>query len=215
MADSEISTTLPVVSRRRMISTTFAASTAPFLPDGGAAKAMPSEPLDPAILAWRQWQVAHRKSLALCRKQQLLETRLHRAVGMPDTLIVPQGGNKPIRVLSSRQLDDLVDTQSVSASQRLEILSKLKAHQERWKEADGSLGYSAALQHEAQAAKIEQQLAEVLWSTPSTSLAGIKAKIEALIATGQWREECEELPWPQIRSVLADLRRLQQASDGA
>ena len=135
-------------------------------------------------------------------------------MGKPDTLIVPQGGNKPVRVLSSRQLDDLIDTQSVSASQRREILSKLKAHQERWKEADSSLGYSAALRQEAQAANIEQQLAKVLWSTPSTTLAGIEAKVEALIATGQWREECEELPWPQIRSVLADLRRLQQASNG-
>ena len=76
------------------------------------------------------------------------------------------------------------------------------------------MGYSAALRQEAQAAEIEQQLADALWSTPSTSLTGIEAKVEALIATGQWREECEELPWPQIRSVLADLRRLQQASNG-
>ena len=60
MADSESSTTLPVVSRRRMISTTFAASMAPFLRDGSAARAMPAEPLDPACSAsivmsgWRQ-----------------------------------------------------------------------------------------------------------------------------------------------------------------
>ena len=45
--------------------------------------------------------------------------------------------------------------------------------------ADRLLGYSAALEEEEVATVYEQRLAKALWSTPSSSLAGIAAKLEA------------------------------------
>jgi len=44
--------------------------------------------------------------------------------------------------------------------------------------ADRLLGYSAALEEE-EVATVYERLAKALWSTPSSSLAGIAAKLEA------------------------------------
>jgi len=208
MADSETSTTLSAVSRRRMISTTFAASTAPFLPSAATPQATANTAPDPTIRAWREWQSAHRKTLALCRKQQCLESKLQRAIGFPYVCVRVDGMREPVRITSLPALDEVIETYPAAATLGDELMSKLSAHQKRWEEADRRLGYSVALQQEELAAKQEQQLAEALWATPSSSLDGIVAKLESLIAMGQWKEDCEELPWPQIRSALADLRRL-------
>jgi hypothetical protein len=213
MADSETSTTLPVVSRRRMISTTLGASAVTFLSPTNATPASVNTASDPAITAWRAWQVAHKKTLALCRKQQRLETKLHRTVGLPYVSLRLPGVREPVQIISLHDLDKMIDSHPTAANLRDGLVSELSAHQQRWQEADRLLGYSAALEEEEAAAVCEQRLAENLWSTPSSSLAGIAAKLEALIATGQSREDCEELPWPQLRSALKDLRRLSQTSD--
>ena len=215
MADSETSTTLPAVSRRRMISTTFAASTAPFLPSATTPQATANTATDPAISAWREWQSAHRKTLAMCRKQQCLETKLQRIIGIPHVCVRVDGMREPVRITSLPALDEVIETYPAAAALGDELMSKLSAHQKRWEEADRLLGYSAALEEEEAAAVYEQHLAENLWSTPSSSLAGIAAKLEALIATGQSREDCEELPWPQLRSALKDLRHLSKNSSAS
>jgi hypothetical protein len=215
MADSETSTTLPVASRRRLISTTLAATAVTFLPPTNATEASVNAASDPAITAWRAWQVAHNKTLALCRKQQRLETKLHRTIGVPHVSVRLPGVREPVRLISLRDLDKMIDSHPTAANLRDGLVSELSAHQQRWEEADTLLGYSATLEEEEASAVYEQHLAENLWSTPSSSLAGIAAKLEALIATGQSREDCEELPWPQLRSALKDLRRLSQSSSAS
>jgi hypothetical protein len=214
MADSETSTTLPVASRRRLISTTLAATAVTFLPPTNATEASVNAASDPAITAWRAWQVAHRKTLALCRKQQRLETKLHRTVGLPHVSVRIAGVQEPVRITSPHDFDKIIDNYPTVAILKNGLVSALRAHQQRWEEADRLLGYSAALEEEEASAVYEQHLAENLWSTPSSSLAGIAAKLEALIATGQSGEDCEELPWPQLRSALKDLQRLSRNLDG-
>jgi hypothetical protein len=213
MADSEASTTSPVVSRRRIISTTLATTAVTFLPPTNATEASVNAASDPAMTAWRTWQVAHKKTLALCRKQQRLETKLHRTVGLPHVSVRLPGVREPVQIISLHDLDKMINSHPTAANLRDGLVSELSAHQQRWEEADRLLGYSAALEEEAAAAVCEQHLAENLWSTASSSLAGIAAKLQALIATGQSTEDCEELPWPQLRSALRDLRRLSQTSD--
>ena len=214
MADSETSTTLPVVSRRRMISTTLAATAVTFLPPANATEASVNAASDPAMTAWQAWQMAHRKVLALCRKQQRLETKLYRTIGVPHVSVRLPGVREPVQIISLHDLDKMIDSHPTAANLRDGLVSELSAHQQRWEEADRILGYSAALEEEEAAAVYEQHLAENLWSTPSSSLAGIAAKLEALIATGQSREDCEEPPWPQLRSALKDLQRLSRNLDG-
>ena len=109
MADSETSTTLPVVSRRRMIGRTLAATAVTFLPPTKATQASVNAASDPAITAWREWQVAHKKTLALCRKQQRLETKLHRTVGLPQVSVRLPGVQDSVRITSLHDLDKIID----------------------------------------------------------------------------------------------------------
>lgn len=77
-----------------------------------------------------------------------------------------------------------------------------------WEAADALLGYSAAKREEERAAAQEQARAEALWATPATSLAGVAAKLDALLRQGEWCEDCPEFPWPQLRSAFEDMVRL-------
>ncbi len=81
MADSDITTTLPFVTRRRKDEIAVVA-------DGLLDPATAGEPgraaaADPAILLARVWRDAHARTLALCRLQQRLETRLAKTVDHP------------------------------------------------------------------------------------------------------------------------------------
>ncbi|GLS22059.1 hypothetical protein GCM10007874_50760 [Labrys miyagiensis] len=206
MADSETSTSLPIVSRRRLISTGLAASTAPFLP----YIANGSKGTDPAVDAWRAWDAASRASLALCRKQQRLETRLQRMVGPPQIVHIPADGSKPIRITCVRDVERLDRNDPTTATLRIQALSQLEQHRLRWEDADRRIGYSAALAEEAAAFDYEQQLAEALWSMAPSSLSGVTAKLDAVLRSGEPSEDSDEFPWPQLRLILADLRRLTQ-----
>lgn len=39
--------------------------------------------LDPAVAAWREWHLAHEHAVAMCKKQQRLETQLVNLIGFP------------------------------------------------------------------------------------------------------------------------------------
>jgi len=78
----------------------------------------------------------------------------------------------------------------------------------RWEAADALFGYSAAKREEERAAAREQARAEALWAAPATSLAGVAAKLDAVLRQGECCEDCPEFPWPQLRSAFEDLLRL-------
>jgi hypothetical protein len=207
MADSEISTTLPIVSRGTRISTSFAASDSSLLQqtcDLCGTKV----PLDPAVLAGRKWRAAHDKTLVLCRRQQRLETKLQHSVGMPCAPVEVTGLDKPVRISSLCDLDRLIERHPEALAAKEKAMADLTAHQRRWDEADRALGYSITREKEDAAAQDEQRLADLLWSTPASSLGGIAAKIEAVVATGEPKQGSSEFPWPRIRSALTSLREI-------
>jgi hypothetical protein len=39
-------------------------------------------------------------------------------------------------------------------------------------------------------------------------LAGMAAKLEAIIHRGQWRSDCPGFPWPGLGAVLKDIRAM-------
>lgn len=79
---------------------------------------------------------------------------------------------------------------------------------EAWKVADQEIGYSEAIQEEERAAAMEDNVAETLWDTPAESIAGATAKLHAMLAKGQPSVSSDEYPWPQLRSVIADLLKI-------
>lgn len=133
---------------------------------------------------WRKWQDADAETQRLCGQQQRLERKLIETVGLPCATIQSLDGEK--------------------------AEADLTAHQVRWDTADAELGYSAALKAEREAAEGAAELLEMLSRTPATSLAGVAAKLDAVLREGQPSENDPEFPWPQIRSVLEDIVRIGQ-----
>ena len=76
---------------------------------------------------------------------------------------------------------------------------------EAWKAADEEIGYSEAVQERECAAAMEDDLAERLWDTPAESIVGVSVKLDAMLAKWQPSASSDEYPWPQLRSVIADL----------
>jgi hypothetical protein len=70
------------------------------------------------------------------------------------------------------------------------------------------LGYSATKRAEEKAARHEDRLANALCATPAASLAGVAAKLDAIIQRGQWRSDCPEFPWPELSAVLKDVKAM-------
>ncbi|AGG71620.1 hypothetical protein [Sinorhizobium meliloti] len=76
----------------------------------------------------------------------------------------------------------------------------------------GSRTYSEALEAEDRASIAEEQAAESLWETPAVSIAGAAAKLHAAMTKWQPSPTSQEEPWPQIRSVIADLLKIDTGS---
>ncbi|RVH25397.1 hypothetical protein [Sinorhizobium meliloti] len=79
-------------------------------------------------------------------------------------------------------------------------------------QAAGSRTYSEALEAEDRASVPEDQTAEALWRTPAKSIAGATATLRAAVNKWQPSPTSEEEPWPQIRSVIADLLKIDTGS---
>ncbi|WP_371346568.1 hypothetical protein [Ancylobacter sp. IITR112] len=135
MADSEISTTLSRPSRRDVISAalltvggaSFNSSSAAAPRDGGTT--------DAAIIAWKAWRTAHRRTLALCRKQQRLESELARMIGFPQVVLAAAELPSPMRIGSLWQFDELAADLPSLCSQREEVAAALRAL--RWSPKSG------------------------------------------------------------------------------
>lgn len=61
---------------------------------------------------------------------------------------------------------------------------------------------------EREAANRVEALLEELSETPATTLAGVVAKLDAVLKEGQSSEDDAEFPWPQIRSAIQDIVRI-------
>lgn len=162
MADSDITTTLPFVTRWRKGEVVMVAG-------GRPAPAEPCETggyeaADPAIVLARVWREAHRSTLALCRLQQRLESRLAKA------------GRDPTSPPPS--------------------------------DTSGDLTYLQARDAEGRAADVEELLLEELARTPAETMNGVVAKLEVILLEGKISSSPSSFPWPQLRSVLEDLRRV-------
>lgn len=79
---------------------------------------------------------------------------------------------------------------------------------ESWHVSDEDVGYSAALEEERHASIVEDEVAETLWNTPAESITGATAKLHAIVTKWQPSLISDEYPWPQIRSVIADLLKI-------
>jgi hypothetical protein len=119
--------------------------------------------------------------------------------------------NVSVTVSWPGDLEDLFGDNPGLADLRARAEADLAAHQARWDAEDRRIGYSAAKREELAAADREQELVESLMAAPATTLAGVAAKLDAVLREGESAEDCTEFPWPELRAVLGDLARMGQA----
>jgi len=210
MADSEISTTLSRPSRRDILSAALLTVGGASINSSSAAVPRDGGTTDAAIIAWKAWRTAHRRTLALCRKQQRLESELARTIGFPQVVLAEAELPSPMRIGSLWQFDELAADLPSLCSQREEVAAALRAHQQRWDEADRTIGYSVTRQEEAAASSDEESLIAVLFAADATSLLGLSAKLDVLIALGADGAEGRYFPWPELRRIRRDVARLMQ-----
>ncbi len=148
MADSEISTSLSRPSRRDVLSAALmAVSGTPF--NSSMVAAMQDDgTTDAALVACKVWRDAHRRTLTLCRKQQRLESELARTVGFPHVVLTAAELPFPVRLSSLRQFDELAEDLPSLCARRAEVAAALRAHQQRWDDADRAIGYSVTRQED-------------------------------------------------------------------
>ncbi|MER8460880.1 hypothetical protein NKH82_29170 [Mesorhizobium sp. M0915] len=209
MADSDNTTTLPYVTRRRVLAGTVVATTAWTLEGNASAGDVGRTNMsrDPALALRREWQTAHKLTNRLCRRQQRLETRLVECVGFPCVDVrLPDG--EELTVYSIEALDQVLGNGPDTAALREKAETEFAAHKARWDAAAEKTGYIAALRAEREAGERTKDLLEAFSITPATTLAGVAGKLDAVLGEGEAWEECSEFPWPQIRSALCDLVRI-------
>lgn len=205
MADSDNTTTRPFVTRRRVLAGTAIAIVRVKGNEFVSSAPETNQSVDPAVAVWQKWQAAHDHTEWLCRQQQCLERKLVETVGFPSANVLLRDGES----VTTHSLEALHEVTG-DAAVRAKAEADLAAHQARWDAADREIGYSTTLLAECEAGDRVEQLLEMLSETPAASLAGVTAKLDAVLREGQVSEGCAEFPWPQIRSVFEDISRIGQ-----
>jgi len=198
MADSENSRTLPANTRLNILSYTTDFLARVQDRDGSGADA------DPALAKWLEWHEAHREFELSCRLQQHLETQLVEAVGFPMVKIEVPGTLEPVVIQNEADIEYWLEGPD-NEEARDRAKEKLSVQLRRWSAADQVMGYTRAREAERVAADRELALAAELWDMPAQSIEGMIAKLQAVLTLGIASPECDEFPWPALRSVMNDL----------
>ncbi|MDB5394036.1 MAG: hypothetical protein JWM91_1542 [Rhodospirillales bacterium] len=209
MIDSENSTSLTSVTRRRLLTAAINTAVTPLrIPAPNTTMTG-----DPILSLWGDWQTAHAEAAAWSEKAGSLEHAMARTMGFPRVLIPSLSQASPIWATSHECIDAELEGVPVTEEQRRQLHSDLVAQQARWDAASESAGLDAADQNEIEAWERSEALASALFALPAQGILGVIIKLTLILRTGEAEVSPEEHPWPQIRSVFDDLRRLAGLDD--
>jgi len=208
VADSENSTSLPLVTRRTLLAT-GASALALLRPPCGAPKWTMKD--DPILSLWRDWNCARAEAAAWSRRVGSLEHALARKVGYPRVLI--PSGPRQAWATSHPDIDAELEGLAVTEERRHRLHADLAAQQARWDAALAATGFNAAEQNEAEAWRECDELANAIFAVRAQGLIGVIIKLTLILRTGEAEATPEEHPWPQIRSAYDDLRSLVRVGD--
>src|ERR1700741_763883 len=99
MADSDHTTRLSSLSRRKLLTS---AASSPLFPVAGSSERAAS---DPILSLWQEWERVHAQATGLCHHWQKIETLLMRKVGVPQVRIKSPDKPEGICALSHAEID--------------------------------------------------------------------------------------------------------------
>ncbi len=204
MAKSKDTTNPSSPSRRAVLAGEAAAVLTPATP---AQAAVIPENSDPVLALWQDWHARYTQAEAHTIAWQKLESLLFRTVGFP-IVTVPIPGEEPVEVSDREEIDDLLGTEPETQALRARLHAELAAHQARWDEATAALQMEEMEERRDAAHRHAEAMIDPLFKAPAGTLAGVAAKLTFILTFGQPSPHEAEFPWPQLRSVLADLQRL-------
>lgn len=208
MGNSDNSTPLPFVTSGKDLARTANVKLRPQSTELARDDLEKAQTSDRAVTMWRHWQDAHNLAERLCREQQRLERKLAETIGFPSATILSNG--ESVTLHSVKEIRGSLGVDPIDAAVRAKAEADFTAHQAHWDAADREIGYSAAMLVEQEAANRAEALLEELSETPATTLAGVAAKLDAVLKEGPSSENDAEFPWPQIRSAIEDIARISQ-----
>ncbi|WP_291160409.1 hypothetical protein [Ensifer sp. SSB1] len=222
MADSETSRTLPAIKRRNKCADDGAPKNLPYRIDRRNLLSVAGQLLSARIAEldgrrengptpvrelWPRWYAYHHPYARSARLRKRLASDMLQAVG-----------DLPISELESVD-DGSVAVRSLAALRRFAQVdvgpgqTGLYERQKRWKEADRRLGYSPVAALEQELAEQAGVLGRVLLIAPVSSALEVAAKLHCLIVSQDPGLKLEDAPWPQLRTLLKDLIRINGARD--
>lgn len=202
MADSDNTTTLPFVTRRKLI------SRGAFASEASAKHTIEQEIFpDPVLALWHQWQEAHLSMKGHADTAHSLEQQLAETVDYPSAIIALPNG-ETVTAYSIAAIREILKDAPDKNAACFKAEAELTAHKLRWEQAEREIGYSAAVRAEHEAADEATRILNVMAITSSTSLAGVEAKLDAIVREGSLWHNSSEFPWLQMRSLLSDVMHL-------
>ncbi len=215
MDASDNSRTLPVVTRRRLLSTSAAWLAAQVADVNGALHPESRGPDggDPTLILWREWTAAHEQVEQLCQRQQRLETALIAAVGFPHVDIAAPDQDCVVAVFSVEEIDCRFGDAPESSEAKIRAKAVLAKRQAEWDALDQRTGYTRAKCAEEQAVEVRAERMNYLFAQPAQTVSGVSAKLHAILALGEEIHE-DEFPWRQIRDAMMDLLSLDGTFSG-
>ncbi|WP_172745811.1 hypothetical protein [Neorhizobium sp. T7_12] len=198
----------PETTRRNFLARVATSIAAAPARAGAMVRTERSEQDDPVVSLWRDWMVAHRLCGEACRRQQKLETDLLRQFGsFPRTKVPLSEDCGFMWAYSGREIDRLLPNADQDEMRR-QARAALAARRREWKAADKRVGYTRSRKAEEEIADVEEALAKEMWSTAPRSVAGVAVKLHSLLEMEDPGSALQEAPWPELRTILADLVRI-------
>lgn len=168
---------------------------------------------DPDLILWQEWWAAHEQVETLCRKQQGLETALIAAHGFPHVEFSAPDQDRLVAAFTLEEIDRGFGDTPEDAEAKMRAKAVLAERQAAWDVLDERLGFSRAKQAEEEVFAVQTERLNDLFAKPACSVAGVAAKLHAVLAVGE-DSPGDEFPWPQIRAAMTDLLNLGSGPPG-
>jgi hypothetical protein len=209
MVDADHNTSLSAVTRRTLLT---GAATTPLLSAKTSAFRPPPETPDPMMPLWQEWQRLHARATELCHRWQDIEGHLMRKISVPQVWIKSPDNPEGIRAMSHTEIDRALAALPCSTEISVALHADFANQRARWNAEAEKLGFDEIKQQEDAAWDQEAEASEAIFRTWATSLASIEIKIALIVELGSTGPDDSEFPWPQLRSTLADVKRLRRTS---
>jgi hypothetical protein len=159
---------------------------------------------DPVLAKSKIWREASAEHARWAREQARLETELVRRIGFPGIDVDVPGKPAPVFVQDADTLRLLLG--DGPATKQLE--RKLRDVLHAWQGEAERVGFLEAKRHERETGEHADELARAVLSARSSTLEGAIEKLTVLVEALAPGPDAREDPWPALRLLASDLKRL-------